>query len=91
MDELMKVKDLNGLSHKVVRLPQRLSDQPGQGLLGVLANDVQQGQRFGQFTRQASIEFPDGCAFLECFTQVAVQAGYEISYDFIGGCHSLLQ
>jgi hypothetical protein len=48
-------------------------------------------RRFGKFTSQATVEFPDGCAFFKCFMQVAVQLGNQISNDFIGGCgHAVL-
>jgi hypothetical protein len=69
-----KVKDRNGLSHKVAGLPQTRSGQQRQNLLGVLPDQHQQGQTLGQFTGQATIELPDGCAFFKGFTQIASSA-----------------
>jgi len=91
MDKLMEMKDRNGLSYKVDRLPKTASGQLAQDLLGVLPDHVQQGQRFGKFTRQATVVLPDGCTFFKGFTQVSVQVRNQVGDDFIGGCHARLQ
>lgn len=91
IDKWKEMNDLNGLSYKVDRLPQSASGQQRQHFFRVLSDHIKQGQTLGKFTSQATIELPDGCAFVKCFMQVAVQLGNQISDDFIGGCgHAVL-
>jgi len=80
MDERMEVKDRNGLSHKVARLPQMASGQPRQHFIRVLPDHIQQGQGFGQIALNAGIELKDGGAFFKGLTQTFIQTLHEIDH-----------
>ena len=74
------MKDRNGLSHKVAGLPQTRSGQQRQDLLGVLPDQHQQGQGFGQITLNPGIELKDGGAFFKGLAQTFIQALHEIGH-----------
>ena len=72
IDKWMEMKyDRNGLLALHIRwsaYPSCYFRQQGHYFLGVLLDHVQQGQRFGQFTIQPTVKFPDGCTLLKGFT-----------------------